>query len=382
MKKIAIAGAGFTGAVIGCRLAGAGYKIDMFEARDHIGGNCYSYRDPDTGVMVHKYGAHIFHTNDERIWRFVNQFGVFVPYSNRVKAVTGGRIYSLPINLLTINQFFNTVLSPEEAKNLIFRKSEKSITHPKTFQEKALSSIGRELYEAFFEGYTTKHWGVSPERLPSTIFNRLPIRFNYNDNYFDHQYQGIPENGYTEVIAKIIDHPDIALYLKHPYKREQNSDYDHVFYSGRLDEYFDYELGPLGYRTLDFEKNRAEGDYQGCAVINYCEYDVPYTRIIEHKHFAPWEHHESTVYSKEYSRPCEKNDLPFYPIRFAERDILLERYTAKANFEKKVTFVGRLGSFCYLDMDAAIKEALETADKFIQADRINHKLRPFVESPF
>ena len=381
MKKIAVVGAGFSGAVIGYQLAHAGYKVDIFEARDHIGGNCYSERDSETGVMVHKYGPHIFHTDDERVWRFVNQFADFVPYSNRVKAITGGRVYSLPINLLTINQFFNTVLSPKEAEDLLRKKSDKRITNPKTLQEKGLASIGKELYEAFFKGYTSKHWGVSPDKLPSSIFNRLPLRFNYDDNYFDHKYQGMPQNGYSEIIAKLIDHPDITLYLKQQYKREHNSNYDHVFYSGPLDAYFSYETGRLGYRTLDFEKNRAAGDYQGCAVINYCDHDVPYTRIIEHKHLAPWERHEKTVYVREYSRFCEDGDIPYYPIRFAEEEVLLERYVAKANSEKGITFVGRLGTFCYLDMDVAIKEALAAVDKFILADRVNGKLKPFLESP-
>jgi len=371
VKKIAVVGAGFSGAVIGYQLAHAGYKVDMFEARDHIGGNCYSERDSETGVMVHKYGPHIFHTDDERVWRFVNQFADFVPYSNRVKAITGGRVYSLPINLLTINQFFNTVLSPKEAADLLRKKSDMRITNPKTFQEKALACIGKELYEAFYKGYTTKNWGVSPDVLPSNIFSRLPVRFNYDDSYFDHKYQGIPQNGYNEIFGKLVDHPNIRLYLKQQYKKEQNSNYDHVFYSGPLDAYFTYELGRLGYRTLDFEENRTEGDYQGCAVMNYCETDVPYTRIIDHKHFAPWERHEKTVYFREYSRYCEESDVPYYPLRFAEEEILLKKYVGRAKSEKGTTFVGRLGTFRYLDMDVTIKEALANVAKFILADRVN-----------
>jgi len=361
-------------------LAHAGYEVDIFEARDHIGGNCYTERDSATGVMVHKYGPHIFHTDDEKVWRFVNQFANFVPYSNRVKAITGGRVYSMPINLLTINQFFNTVLSPKEAEDLIRNKSLR-IGNPITFQEKALTCIGKELYEAFFKGYTTKHWGVSPDVLPSSIFSRLPVRYNYNDNYFDHKYQGMPQNGYSEIFAKLIDHPDITLYLKEQYKREHNSNYEHVFYSGPLDAYFNYEQGRLGYRTLDFENSSAEGDYQGCAVINYCEPDVPYTRIIEHKHFAPWERHEKTVYVREYSRYCEEGDMPYYPIRLAEEEVLFQRYVAKANSEKGITFVGRLGTFRYLDMDVTIKEALAMADKFILTDQVNNsKLKPLLGS--
>ena len=381
MKKIAVVGAGFSGAVIGYQLAHAGYKVDVFEARNHIGGNCYSERDSETGVMIHKYGPHIFHTDDEQVWRFVNQFADFVPYSNRIKAITGGRIYSLPINLLTINQFFNTVLSPKEAEDFIRKKSNKCIINAKTFQEKALKCIGKELYEAFFKGYTTKHWGVSPDLLPSSVFNRLPVRFDYRDDYFEDKFQGMPQNGYSEIFTKLIDHPDITLYLRQQYKQEYNSNYYHIFYSGPLDAYFNYELGRLGYRTLDFEINRAEGDYQGCMAINYCDYDVPYTRIIEHKHLAPWERHEKTVYVREYSRFCEDGDIPYYPIRLAEEEVLLERYVAKAFSEKVITFVGRQGTFRYLDMDVTIKEALTTADKFILTDRVNGKLKPFLESP-
>ena len=381
VKKIAVAGAGFSGAVIGYQLAHAGYEVDIFEARDHIGGNCFSERDSKTGVMVHRYGPHIFHTDDKRVWRFVNQFAKFIPYSNRVKAITNRGVYSLPINLLTINQFFNTVLSPKEAEDLIRKKLDRRIANPKTFEEKALASIGKELYETFFKGYSTKQWGMSPDKLPSSVFNRLPVRFNYDDNYFDHKYQGIPQNGYNVIMDKLIDHPDITLYLKQTYKREHNCNYDHVFYSGPLDAYFNYELGRLGYRTLDFEKNHAEGDYQGCAVINYCTHDVPYTRIIEYKHLTPWERHEKTVYVREYSRNCEYGDIPYYPIRFAKEEGLLEKYVAKANTEKGITFVGRLGTFRYLDMDVTIKEALATAEKFISADWLNGKLKPLLESP-
>jgi len=245
------------------------------------------------------------------------------------------------------------------------------ITNPKTFQEKALACIGKELYEAFYKGYTTKNWGVSPDVLHSNIFSRLPVRFNYDDSYFDHKYQGIPQNGYNEIFGKLVDHPNIRLYLKQQYKKEQNSNYDHVFYSGPLDAYFTYELGRLGYRTLDFEENRTEGDYQGCAVMNYCETDVPYTRIIDHKHFAPWERHEKTVYFREYSRYCEESDVPYYPLRFAEEEILLKKYVGRAKSEKGTTFVGRLGTFRYLDMDVTIKEALANVAKFILADRVN-----------
>lgn len=377
-----MAGAGFSGAVVGHRLANAGYKVEVFEARNHIGGNCHSERDPETGVMVHRYGPHIFHTNDDDVWHFVNQFDEFMPFINRVKATTGGRVYSLPINLLTINQFFNTALSPKEALELIKQKSAAHIDHPRTFEEQALKLIGNELYEAFFKGYTIKQWGVSPDKLPADIFNRLPLRFNYDDNYFNHKYQGLPINGYSHIITKLLDHPNITFYLNQLYKRENNAGYGHVFYSGPLDEYFSCKFGRLGYRTLDFDGSPSEGDHQGCAVMNYCEYDVPYTRICEHKHFAPWERHEKTIYFREYNRYCEAGDIPFYPIRLVADGELLEQYVARANSEKGVTFVGRLGTYRYLDMDITIKEALSAADKFLHAGTVSSRIPPFIISPF
>ena len=382
VKKIAVVGAGFSGATIGYQLANAGYKVEVVDTRNHIGGNCHSERDPQTGVMVHQYEPYISHTNDDSVWHFVKRFDEFMPYVNRVKATTGGRVYSLPINLLTINQFFNTALSPKEAQELVKKKSAVHINHPQTFEVQALKLIGNELYEAFFKGYTMKQWGGSPDKLPADIFKRLPLRFNYDDNYFSDKYQGIPENGYSHIIGKLLDHPNISVYLNQTYKRKNNADYDHVFYSGPLDEYFSCKFGRLGYRTLDFDASLSEGDHQGCAVMNYCDYDVPYTRICEHKHFAPWEHHEKTIHFREYSRYCEAGDIPYYPIRLAEDERILEQYVAKANSENGVTFVGRLGTYRYLDMDVSIKEALAVADKFIHAETVNSRIPPFIISPF
>lgn len=363
--KIAIVGAGFSGAVVANRLSAIGHEITVFEGREHIGGNCYTERDESTGVMVHTYGPHIFHTDNERVWNYVNQFGEFVPYVNRVKAIARNSVYSLPINLHTINQFFGKTFSPDEAKKYIESISDKGIASPQTFEEQALSFVGKDLYETFFKGYTVKQWGRDPKQLPASILKRLPLRFNYDDNYFNHRYQGMPKYGYTDVIAAMLDNKNIDLILGEKIGREKLLDFDYVFYSGPLDAWFDYKYGRLPYRTLRFEKFYYNGDYQGNAVINYCDADIPYTRITEHKHFSPWELHDSSVCYREFSSECGEDDVPYYPIRLNNDMSVLERYESLAKQEKNVTFMGRLGTYRYLDMDVTIAEALKICDEFI-----------------
>lgn len=380
-RRIGIVGAGFSGAVIARGLAEAGFDVEIIEYRDHIGGNCNTYRDQGTGVMVHRYGPHIFHTDDKEVWDYVNRFAELKAFVNRVKAVSNNRIYSLPINLHTINQFFGTVLGPAAARQFIKSKADTSIEMPKTFEEQALRFVGNELYEAFFKGYTQKQWGVHPSRLPAEILKRLPVRFNYDDNYFNHQYQGIPSNGYTTLIENILDHPQIKVYLGKEYKRERNTEYDHVFYSGQVDGYFDFEHGLLGYRTLDFETFTEDGDYQGNAVINYCDPDIPYTRITEHKYFSPWESFDRTICFREYSRKYQQGDIPFYPVRLVEEKNLLSRYIKAANTLKGISFVGRLGTYRYLDMDVTIREALDTTQVFLDNDRKGNRQPVFFNSP-
>ncbi|CAI0841532.1 Probable UDP-galactopyranose mutase [Serratia ficaria] len=360
-KKILIVGAGFSGAIIGRKLAEQGHLIQIIDSRDHVAGNCYDARDAKTDVMVHTYGPHIFHTDNEQVWDFVNQYAIMMPYVNRVKATVNGQVFSLPINLHTINQFFKKTCSPTEARALIAEKGDASITDPQSFEEQALRFVGKELYEAFFKGYTIKQWGMSPAELPASILKRLPIRFNYDDNYFNHKYQGMPKDGYTKMVEGILDHPNISVTLGTQFQAQEREHYDHVFYSGPLDAFYEFQFGRLGYRTLDFEKFSVEGDYQGCAVMNYCEQSVPYTRITEHKYFSPWEQHEGSVCYKEYSRTCEEGDIPYYPIRQVGEMTLLEQYVDLAEKEKNITFVGRLGTYRYLDMDVTIAEALKTA---------------------
>lgn len=376
-KKILIVGAGFSGAVIARELAEQPYKVQVIDQRSHIAGNCHTERDSETGVMVHKYGPHIFHTDNEEVWNYLNRFDNFMPYTNRVKAVASkdvngeskSEVFTLPINLFTINQFYRQTFNPEQAKQFIKDISDQSIEDPQTFEEQAMKFIGKDLYYAFFYGYTKKQWGLEPKELPASILKRLPVRFNYDDNYFNHKFQGMPEHGYTHIVDGILDHPNIDVELNSDFKHEYKDQFEHIFYSGPIDQYFDYQLGSLDYRTLKFEMFRAKGDYQGCAVMNYCDHNVPYTRITEHKHFSPWEQHEDTICFREYSKAYEKGDIPYYPIRQVKEKALLDKYFDLAKAEEKVTFIGRLGTYRYLDMDVTVAEALKTVREFLKLEQ-------------
>jgi len=304
-----------------------------------------------------------------------------MPFVNRVKATVHGRVYSLPINLHTINQFFRKALSPNEAEELIDSLSDKTIVEPQSFEEQALRFVGKDLYEAFFKGYTQKQWGVYPDALPASILKRLPVRFNYDDSYFNHKFQGIPEHGYTSVIEKILDHRNISVELNKKYTMSSGDRSDHVFYSGPIDGYFNYALGRLTYRTLDFEPFYDGGDHQGCAVMNYPDADVPYTRITEHKHFAPWEEHEETICFREYSRVCEDGDIEFYPVRMIDCQGPLDQYISLAEKERNISFIGRLGTHRYLDMDVTIQEALDASARTIESFRLNADVPVFFVSP-
>ncbi|PDT85833.1 UDP-galactopyranose mutase [Sinorhizobium sp. BJ1] len=379
--RIGIVGAGLSGAVIGRELAEAGHQVEIFDAREHIAGNCHTERDEDTGVMIHVYGPHIFHTDDREVWDYVNSFQTFLPYKNRVKTTSGDQVYSLPVNLHTINQFFGKTFRPDEARAFIEAQADRSIEDPQTFEEQALRFVGKDLYQAFFQGYTQKQWGCSPTELPSSILKRLPVRFNYDDNYFAHKYQGMPENGYSDMVGRILDHANINVTLNARFDRAQKDDFAHVFYSGSLDGYLDHEFGPLGYRTLDFERFNYDGDYQGCAVMNYGDVSVPYTRITEHKHFSPWEEHKGSVCYREFSRTCGPDDIPYYPIRLVRDKEQLAQYVERASLEASITFVGRLGTYRYLDMDVTIREALDTARLYLARTAENASMPVFLHSP-
>ena len=362
--RYCVVGAGFSGAVLARRLAEVGHKVLVADERSHTAGNCHTRRDAETGVMVHWYGPHIFHTTHERVWDYVRRFATMMPYDHRVKANAGGRIFSLPVNLLTINQFFGTTLGPAEAKAFIAARARGDIVLPVSFEDQALAFLGQEIYAAFFRGYTRKQWGIEPDKLPASILKRMPVRFDYNDSYFAHPYQAIPRDGYTALIDGILQHPNIETRLACRFE-DLSESFAHTIYSGPLDRFFGYRLGHLGYRTLDFEVFRESGDHQGTAVLNYCDEEVGHTRVTEHKHFAPWERDRfsGTICYREFSRVCGVADIPYYPIRLVEEQAMLSRYIALAQQTSGVSFVGRLGTYRYLDMDVTIKEALEAADR-------------------
>lgn len=370
-KKFLIVGAGFSGAVIAERLANSlDCKILVIDERDHIAGNCHTQRDKETNVMVHVYGPHIFNTDNLEVWEYIQRFGKFEPFINRVKIVYKGQVYSMPINLHTINQFYGKTLNPEEAKKFVAELSDSSIGEPKNFEEQAMKFIGKDLYKAFFYGYTKKQWGCEPTELPASILKRLPVRFNYNDNYYNNPIQGIPVNGYTSLFEKMLDHPSIEVKLNTKFDKNFDvKEFDHVFYTGPIDAFFEYKHGRLSYRTVYFEKHTTDGDYQGNPVINYSEESIPYTRVHEHKHFTPWESHDKTVYFKEYSKETTGDDIPYYPKRLAADMGILEKYQQEVNNLKNYTFLGRLATYRYMDMHHVIGEALAAGKKFIESHR-------------
>lgn len=377
---IVIVGAGFSGAVVARQLAEAGIASTVIDQRGHVAGNAHTERN-DNGVMVHVYGPHIFHTAHEDVWEYVNRFGEMVPYNHRVKATYSGRVYSLPVNLLTINQFFGRTLSPAEAEAFIREQADDTIGTPVTFEDQALKFVGRDLYEAFFKGYTQKQWGLSPTELPASILARLPVRFNYEDSYFNHPHQAIPRDGYTPIVERMLDHPLIGVVLGRAVTADDIEGAEHVFWTGPIDEYFRHAHGRLGYRTLDFAAEELSGDFQGCPVMNYCDPEVPFTRITEHKHFAPWESHDATVIYREYSRLAGEDDIPYYPIRLVKEKEQLLRYVEAAREARGVTFLGRLGTYRYLDMDVTIKEALDASRTFLECRASGAAMPSFTVNP-
>ena len=381
--RFAIVGAGFSGAVVARELAEAGHSIVVFDARDHVAGNCFTARHA-TGVMVHTYGPHIFHTQHEHVWQYINKFGEMMPYQHRVKAISKQTMYSLPVNLKTINQFFDRNFDADEAEKFIASKADNTITDPVSFEDQGLRFVGRELYEAFFAGYTSKQWGVDPKELPASILARLPVRFNDDDTYFSHPYQAIPKDGYTPIVEAILNHDEIELHLStrfSPTESKEFGSFDHIIWTGPIDAYFGFEFGRLGYRTLDFVPEVADGDYQGHPVVNYCDTDVPYTRITEHKHFAPWESHDKTIVYREFSRLCGEADTPYYPIRLVKEKEQLLNYVQRARDAKGVTFIGRLGTYRYLDMDVTIHEALLASKTMLECIANKQPLPSFSVDP-
>lgn len=378
-NRFLIIGAGFSGAVLARELAqNIDCKIDVWDERDHIGGNCFTERDKETGIMVHKYGPHIFNTDKKEIWDYVNSFTEFRPYVHRVKAMHNGNAYSLPVNLQTLNQFFNKTFTPETAKIFLETLGDKNISEAKNFEEQALYFIGKELYNAFFYGYTKKQWGCEPAELPASILKRIPVRFNYDDNYHNNIFTGIPVEGYAHLIEKLFNHSSIKICLGKKFCSGASTiEYDHLFYTGPIDAYFNFEFGRLGYRTVTFESSTHNGDYQGVTQMNYCDENVPFTRITEHKHFTPWEQHSRTIIFKEFSKETGETDIPYYPKRLKEDKMLLDKYRFKANSLQQVSFLGRLATYRYMDMHHVIGEALSFSKAFLEALQSNKSLPVF-----
>ncbi|MBQ8604052.1 MAG: UDP-galactopyranose mutase [Oscillospiraceae bacterium] len=364
MKKYdyLIVGAGLYGAVFAHEAKKRGKSCLVIDKRDHIAGNIYTYELE--GINVHKYGAHIFHTNNKQVWEYVNSFAEFNRYTNSPVANYNGEIYNLPFNMNTFNKMWG-VVTPRQAKEKIEQqKAEAGITEPKNLEEQAISLVGTDIYEKLIKGYTGKQWGRPCTELPSFIIRRLPVRFTYDNNYFNALYQGIPNGGYTQMVSNMLSDTEVRLgvdYLEN--KAELDSLTDKVVYTGPVDAYFGYRLGALEYRSVRFDTEVLDMEnYQGNAVVNYTDSETPYTRIIEHKHFE-FGTQEKTVISREYSTEWNVGDEPYYPVNDDKNSSLYAQYKVLADREENVIFGGRLGEYKYYDMDKVIEAALATAEK-------------------
>ncbi|MCG7414803.1 UDP-galactopyranose mutase [Microbacterium aurum] len=366
-----IVGSGFFGLTIAERAAAAGRRVTVIERRHHLGGNAYSEPEPTTGIEVHRYGAHLFHTSNGTVWEYVNRFTSFTDYEHRVYTNHGGVVYPLPINLGTINQFFQAAYSPDAARALIAGQAgEFDAKTARNLEEKAIGLIGRPLYEAFIRDYTAKQWQTDPTALPAEVISRLPVRYTYDNRYFSDTWEGLPVDGYTAWLERMADHPNIDVKLDtdffdetQPLNRAATVGQVPVVYTGPVDRYFDYAEGELSWRTLDFEEEVLEiGDFQGTSVMNYADAAVPFTRIHEFKHFHPERADrypaDRTVIMREFSRFATREDEPYYPVNTADDRAGLLAYRELSKGEADVHFGGRLGTYQYLDMHMAIGSAL------------------------
>ena len=362
-----LVGAGLFNAVVAHELVKRGEKCLVIEKRTHIGGNIYT--ENIDGINVHKYGAHIFHTDSKYVWNYVNQFAEFNRYTNSPIANYNGEIYNLPFNMNTFNKLWPDVITPEQAKKCIeLQASEMAGRVPQNLEEQAISLVGRDIYTKLIKGYTEKQWGRSCKELPAEIIKRLPVRFIYDNNYFNDKYQGIPIGGYTKIIEKMLENVEVKLgidYLSD--KKNFNSYADKIIYSGTIDSYFEYCFGELEYRSLRFETETIpEQNYQGNAVVNYTDASTPYTRIIEHKHFEPENemglNSDKTIITKEYPADWKIGEEPYYPLNNDKNSRLYAKYKILAQNEPNVVFGGRLGMYKYFDMDDTIAEALRLSE--------------------
>ena len=361
-----IAGAGLFGAVFAHEMHKQGRKVLVVEKRDHIAGNIYT--EKVMGINVHRYGAHIFHTSDEEVWNYVNQYARFNHYVNSPVAVYRDELYNLPFNMNTFSRMWN-IKTPKEAKEIIAKQTgEFAGITPQNLEEQAISLVGTHIYQKLVKGYTEKQWGRDCKDLPAFIIRRLPLRFTYDNNYFNDRFQGIPEGGYTQIVEKLLeDIPVLTGVSLQEYQTanaartaDEQDSWDRLLYTGMIDEYYHYRLGTLEYRSLRFETEELpeEDNYQGNAVVNYTEREVPYTRIIEHKHFE-FQTGEGTVITREYPATWKKGDEPYYPINDEKNGALYAQYAELAKKEANVLFGGRLGQYKYYDMDKVIRSALD-----------------------
>ena len=357
-----VVGAGLYGAVFAYEAKKKGKTCLVIDKRDHIAGNIYC--ENVSGINVHKYGAHIFHTSDKKIWEYVNQFAEFNNYINSPVARYKNELYNLPFNMNTFSKMWN-IATPQEAKDIIASQiADLNITEPKNLEEQALSLVGKDVYEKLIKGYTEKQWVRDCKDLPSFIIKRLPLRFIYDNNYFNDRYQGIPIGGYTKIVEKMLDGIEVRLNTNYLDNREEfDAMADKIVYTGMIDQFYDYKLGVLEYRSVRFETEELPMEnYQGNAVVNYTEREVPYTRIIEHKHFE-FGKQPTTIISREYSSEWKKGDEPYYPVNNDKNNALYQQYKELADKEHKVIFGGRLGGYKYYDMDKVIAAALEMCEK-------------------
>lgn len=359
-----IVGSGLFGSIFAYEANKRGKTCLVIDKRDHVAGNIYTKEIQ--GIQVHKYGAHIFHTSNEKVWNYINQFAVFNRYTNCPVANYKGEIYNMPFNMNTFNKMWG-VVTPKEAKAKIEEQiKEANIGEPRNLEEQAISLVGKDIYEKLVKGYTQKQWGRPCSELPAFIIKRLPVRFTYDNNYFNDTYQGIPVGGYTQIIERMLEGIEVRLnYDFFEHREELENIADHIVFTGMIDEYYNYKLGTLEYRSLRFEEELLDEDnYQGNAVVNYNEYEIPYTRIIEHKHFE-FGTQEKTVITREYPATWSKGDEPYYPMNDEKNNELYAQYKLLADKEERVIFGGRLGMYKYFDMHHVIDEALRCVEQYL-----------------
>ncbi|HPU12265.1 MAG TPA: UDP-galactopyranose mutase [Aeromicrobium sp.] len=379
MTDVLVVGTGFFGLTVAEQLANdPGLKVHLIDRRSHLGGNAYSEAEPTTGIEVHRYGAHLFHTSNERVWDYANRFTSFTNYRHRVYSTFKGEVFPMPINLGTINQFTRSAMTPDEARAWVVEQASGGSADPQNLEEKAISLIGRPLYEAFIKGYTAKQWQTDPTALSADIITRLPVRYNYDNRYFNDTYEGLPTDGYTAWLERMADHKNITIGLdadffdpSQPFNKNDCVGQLPIVYTGPLDRYFEDQHGALSWRTLDFEPEVLPiGDFQGTPVMNYADEDIAYTRIHEFRHFHPERDYPSdaTVIMREFSRFAEPGtaDEPYYPVNTPDDRAALLAYRQLAGAESGVHFGGRLGTYQYLDMHMAIASALSLVDNVLR----------------